>query len=753
MKNVNKAISAADKATDSSKIEEFLGEETMRMHEVLSAVREAIWSYAAAFPKNATFKTEIKPEEYMNLDVVKAFIHALTGQRYYLIGPAGIGKTSFVQALVNALDKTMIKINAAYINVDSLILQILGWENLSETEKVRIVEDILWSKFSDDRPKVIFIDELSRADAGVANALMELLQEGSIGGKKVPNLVTVIAADNPQGANYGRMSGLDFAQADRFTTVELDSTSTPWRRAIAQEFAETDLTKVYSTYDTLDAEIREVLNPRVLAFTIRALLEGFPGEYALPMVNGVRRMLVNRGGEEVTKNVLDRIAAALKVTNPEYISDKLEKTLEFAVKHRQNVYIQGRPGIAKTATIKSWFAKKGIHTEYNSAPTLQPEKLALPVITRDAENGESKLELAIAKEFVRKEPWIWIVDEICRGSRRTQNAIMEPIQERTIGGAPTSLMCTIALNNPPSVAGYKLDVGKNDLAQASRFALSIEVEAADQPWAKYLKSRYEEDVATQVIEWWEEDLDEPGRVLCTPRCLERIIGQHIVGNPLEWALPVVGGNRVKVPMHDLRTRLEGKQLTRLKALVADVDYYEALLSLGVDQSRDAQTAIHYAFSKADVESLSRREPVDVRAACVTLYRVLSQQSRISLMRNVDAQKFWTGVLNESVKEHKLQVLFRLMSAKKPLHDKETFQEAIKLAMSESLRKVVLPNSSPAVHPFSLLSDDEKEQVVKKAIDAVKNVIDDTTAATEAKAKQIEEIISKTMLGFKPKAAK
>jgi len=99
------------------------------------------------------------------------------------------------------------------------------------------------------------------------------------------------------------------------------------------------------------------------------------------------------------------------------------------------------------------------------------------------------------------------------------------------------------------------------------------------------------------------------------------------------------------------------------------------------------------------------------------------------------------------------VLFRLMSAKKPLHDKETFQEAIKLAMSESLRKVVLPNSSPAVHPFSQLSDDEKEQVVKKAIDAVKNVIDDTTAATEAKAKQIEEIISKTMLGFKPKAAK
>jgi len=739
---------------DRLKVEEFLGEETMRMHEVLSEVREAIWSYAAAFPKNATYnKSDIKAEEYMNLDVVKAFIHALTGQRYYLIGPAGIGKTSFVQALVNALNKKMLKINATYINVDMLSLPVLGWEKLSETEKVRVVESVLWSKFSDDRPKVIFIDELSRAEAGVANALMELLQEGSIGGKKIPNLVTVIAADNPQGAHYGRMSGLDFAQADRFTTVELDSTSTPWRRAIAQEFAETDLTKVYSTYDTLDSEIREVLNPRVLAFTIRALLEGFPGEYALPMVNGVRRMLVNRGGEEVTKNVLDRIAAALNVTNPEYVSDKIEKTLEFAVKHRQNVYIQGRPGIAKTATIKSWFAKRKIHTGYNSATSMEPEILALPVVTRDAEYGDSKLELAIAKEFVRTEPWVWIVDEICRGSRRVQNALMEPIQERTIGGAPTSLMCTIALNNPPSVAGYKLNVGQNDLAQASRFALSIEIEAADLPWAKYLKSRYEEDVATQVIEWWEEDLDEVGRVLCTPRCLERIIGQHIVDNPLEWALPVLGGKRVKVPMHDLRTRLEGKQLTRLKALVADVDYYEALLSLGIDQSRDAQTAIHYAFSKADVESLSRREPVDVHAACVTLYRVLAQQSRISLMRNVDAQKFWTGILNESVKEHKLQVLFRLMSAKKPLHDKETFQEAIKLAMSESLRKVVLPNSSPAVHPFSLLSDDEKEKVVKKAIDAVKGIIDDTTTATEAKAKQIEEMISKTMLSFKPKAAK
>ena len=619
---------------------------TVHLQDTLSAVRTALEEYVAGFQPNATYKSAPEASEYMKLPIVKALIHALTGQRYYLVGSAGIGKTSFVSTVLTALTYKVLKIQAAYINVDSLILPVLGWQELSDKERIRVVEDILWSQFADDSPKVIFIDEISRADAGVANALMELLQEGSIGGKKIPNLVTVIAADNPQGSNYGKMSGLDFAQADRFVTVELDSKSTPWRRALAEEFSNVDLSKVFSTYDTLDAEIREVLNPRVLAFVIRALLEGFPGHYALPIVSGVRRNLVSRASEDVTKSVLDRIAAALGTVNRETIPNVVAKALEFAVKHRQNVYLQGRPGIGKTSLIKEHFAKADIHAEYSSATILQPEGLALPVLSQN-ELGDKTLELAVAKQFVNPEPWVWIVDEICRGSRRTQNAIMEPIQERTIGGMPTNLLCTIALNNPREVAGFKLDVGKNDLAQASRFALSIEIDAEHIAFGPFLKNLYGEDVATPFIEWWEDDLDDVGRVLCTPRALERMIGLYEAGNELQWGLPFLNGEYVKVPLVDLHARLEKRPLARLKAIVADVDRYEEELKKGKDEASTEHSTVFWAFYKAEVSALEA-----VRDVCVRLYAVLDRQHRIDLIRQgAERQRFWNGVLKDSSKQN------------------------------------------------------------------------------------------------------
>jgi len=618
---------------------------TVNLQDTLSRVRTAIENYVGTFKPNATYKSAPEAAEYMKLPIVKALIHALTGQRYYLVGSAGIGKTSFVSTVLTALDYKVLKIQAAYINVDSLILPVLGWQELADKEKIRVVEDILWSQFADNSPKVIFIDEISRADAGVANALMELLQEGSIGGKKIPNLVTVIAADNPQGANYGKMSGLDFAQADRFVAVELDSKSTPWRRALAEEFADVDLSRVFSTYDTLDAEIREVLNPRVLAFVIRALLEGFPGHYALPIVAGVRRTLVSRSGEDVTKTVLDRIASALGTTNREHIPNVVSKALEFAVKHRQNDRIQDRRHLLVESAWGSSFDKKKIRSKYDSSTVLQPEGLALPVLSSDP-SGNKSLELAVAQQFANPEPWVWIVDEICRGSRRTQNAIMEPIQERTIGGMPTNLICTIALNNPREVAGFKLDVGKNDLAQASRFALSIEIDAENIPFGPYLKSKYGEDVATPFIEWWEDDLDDVGRVLCTPRALERMIGLYESGNDLQWGLPYLNGEYVKVPLVDLHARLEKRPLARLKAIVADVDRYEEELKKGKDEASTEHSTVFWAFYKADVAALEA-----VRDVCVRLYAVLDRQHRIDLIRQgAERQRFWNGVLKDSSKK-------------------------------------------------------------------------------------------------------
>lgn len=601
----------------------------------LGDVKEALEKHLANYPKNATYKSGPSAKDYMALPIVKAFLHAVaSGQRYYLVGEAGIGKTSFVKEIGRSLGYEVIAINAANLGVENLFVPF----PTTTDEGARVLKSLFFSKFTTDLPKVIFIDEIGRADAGLANTLMELLQEGTLAGEVIPNLVTVIAADNPQGSSYGRMAGLDFSQADRFATVKLDSKSTPWRYAIAAEFPEVDLSKVYSAYDTMDSQVRQILNPRVLEFTIAGLLEGFPAILSLPIVNGVRQTLTDRGGNDRTKEMLDKLASALGTVNRDAVPDVVDRAVEYAVRTGRNVYIQGRPGIGKTARIKALLKKMGVAFEYDSAAVLQPEDLTVPFPGADGRT----LDLVPMAKFGKSQPWVWVVDEIARGSRRTQNAIMEPIQERTLGGNPTSLVCTIALNNPREVAGFKLDVGKNDLAQASRFALSLEIDAADIPSMQFLREKYGEEVATPFTEWWEDDLDDVGRVLCSPRGLDRMIEMYEAGNDLQWALPFVNGDYVKVPLVELHARLDKRPLARLRQIVSRVEYYEEELAKGSDDGNAEMphATVFHAFYKADLGQLN-----EVKDVCVRLYRLLETQHRIDLIRQGgERQRFWNDVL-------------------------------------------------------------------------------------------------------------
>jgi MoxR-like ATPase len=613
------------------------GNKTTQFLDSLASTRELMEAYVDSYVPNSTYKTKPEVKEYMNLPYVKGFLHALAcNQRYYFVGPAGIGKTSFIKAVCQALGLDAIVINAANLSIENLFVP---FPIHSEELDQQVLETLFFHRFAADTQKVIFIDEIGRADAGLANTLMELLQEGTLAGREIPGLVTVVAADNPQGTAYGRMAGLDFSQADRFATVKLDAKSTPWRRALASEFADIDLSKVFSTYDTLDGNVREVLNPRVLAFVIRALTNGFPGEWALPMVTGVRMKLANRNGEDVTDVTLDKVAAALGTVNRKHIPDAVDRVVDYALAFNQNVYIQGRPGIGKTSRIKALLKAKEIAFHYDSAAVLQPEDLSVPFPSKDGKT----LDLVPTAKFSTTVPWVWIVDEIARGSRRTQNAIMEPIQERTIGGQETMLKCTIALNNPREVAGFKLDVGKNDLAQASRFALSIEIDAQDIPSASYLRDVYGDEIATPFIEWWEDDLDDIGRVLCTPRALERMISLYEAGNDLQWGLPFVAGDYVKVPLVELHARLDKRPLARLKQIVAGVEMYADELAKGKDEAAMEHATVFMAFYKADIAQLT-----EVRDVCVRLYRLLDRQHRIDLIRQGgDRQKFWNSVLLDS----------------------------------------------------------------------------------------------------------
>jgi MoxR-like ATPase len=615
------------------------GNRTIQLHELLSSTKENLEEVLKTFQASATYKDAPDTKEYMAFPIAQALIHAVaSGQRYYLVGEAGIGKTSFAKWFCEVLGIRVVYLNAANISMENMQVPFPVEDPVSG---LKVLDPLFYSEFVKPGPKVIFIDEIGRADASLGNSLMEILQEGTLSGKEIPDLITVIAADNPQGSSYGRMAGLDFSQADRFAAIELTAKDTPWRRHLAMNYNDIDLSKVFSVYDTLDADVRRVLNPRVLEFVVPALLDGFPGEWALPMVNGERVHLVNKAGVDVTKATLDKIAAGLGTVNRDTIPDKLDRAVDYALRTGRNLYIQGRPGIGKTSRIKAVLKTKKIKYYYDSAAVLQPEDLSVPFPSGD---GKS-IDLMPMRKFVDEAPWVWIVDEIARGSRRTQSALMEPIQERTIAGRKTNLLCTIALNNPREVAGFKLDVGKNDLAQASRFALSIEVDADDIPSPAYLRDLYGEEIATPFVEWWEDDLDDVGRVLCTPRCLERMISMHEAELPLQWALPYVAGSYVKVPLVELQARLDKRPMARLKAIVAKVDEYHELLAAGKDENPMEHAAVFMAFYKADLKQLDAAKDV-----CVRLYAVLDRQHKIDLIRQGgDRQRFWNQVLTEADK--------------------------------------------------------------------------------------------------------
>lgn len=611
---------------------------------LMGEVRENLKTALAAMKPNKTFKKAPDTETFMKFKIVQFICWSISsGKRLYMVGDPGIGKTSFVKWFIeNVMKYDFIYIPAAHFSAENLFVPFPA-EVETEEGKVRVLQTLFFKKFTSDRPKVVFIDEIGRAEPGFANLLMELLSEGTLAGWAPQNLVTVIAADNPQGSSSGRINGLDFAQASRFATIELGAKDTPWRYFLAGSDAlkDVDLTKVYGMFDSLDDKIKGVFHPRQLGHTLPAMLAGFPGVWTLPVVNGLRVQIQDASGRERTQDVLDRAAAALGVENRETIPNKLDRALEYADASEVNIRFLAAPGIGKSSVIKAHLRKTGRSFHYDSAALMTPEDFAAPFPAAD---GQS-LELLPMAKFADQTPWVWILDELCRASRRTQNALMEPIQEHTLGGDPTALRYTIAIDNPREVAGMKLDVGKNDLAQASRFALTIELLASDIPFGAYLKEVYGEEVATPFVEWWEDDLDDVGRTLCPARSLEIMITLNEANLDLQSALAFMNGEHVKVPLVELYARLENRPLARLKQVVARVDEFEEMLAAGKDENPMEHATVFMAFYKADPAGPGGLE--SVRDVCKRLYKVLDRQHRIDLIRQGgERQKFWSAILHE-----------------------------------------------------------------------------------------------------------
>ena len=190
-----------------------------------------------------------------------------------------------------------------------------------------------------------------------------------------------------------------------------------------------------------------------------------------------------------------------------------------------NVLLIGLHGVGKTEAIISLARERNITLKYYSCSTLDPftDLVGVPTprqfCTRDRiwlRNGSdncpfcnSTLEsenspLVESLKMVRPrdvdEAELIFFDEFNRGDEKTQNAIFEIIQFRTINGEklPHVKACWAAMNPPDG--DYK--VSDLDPALIDRFDVFIDIQA--KPSVQYMAQTLPKPIAQALYSWWGE---------------------------------------------------------------------------------------------------------------------------------------------------------------------------------------------------------------------------------------------------------
>lgn len=212
-----------------------------------------------------------------------------------------------------------------------------------------------------------------------------------------------------------------------------------------------------------------------------------------------------------------------------------EKTLDFWIKHRQNVLFIGKHGVGKTTMIEEAFKRNGLKSRYFSASTMDPwvDFIGIPKEVMD-ENGKPYLELIKPKEFRDDEVEAIFFDELNRSHKKVRNAIMELIQFKSINGKkfPNLKMIWGAIN--PRTDNDPYDVEDLDPAQRDRFLVQVEIPY--KPSKKYFVNKYGEDIGYDVCAWWDA-LPDKVKDYVSPRKLDGAVEFMQLGGNVRHVLP------------------------------------------------------------------------------------------------------------------------------------------------------------------------------------------------------------------------
>ena len=146
--------------------------------------------------------------------VLSLYLSRSLGKPLLVEGPAGVGKTEIAKVMARAQDTELIRLQC-YEGLDAghalyewnyqhqlLHLKLLEQENADRAEKERslfdrrfLLERPLLRAISQERPPVLLIDEIDRADEEFESFLLEVLSDWQI---TIPEIGTITARSKPQ---------------------------------------------------------------------------------------------------------------------------------------------------------------------------------------------------------------------------------------------------------------------------------------------------------------------------------------------------------------------------------------------------------------------------------------------------------------------------------------------------------------------------------------------------------------------------
>ncbi|MFD8379302.1 AAA family ATPase [Streptomyces sp. NPDC059679] len=212
----------------------------------------------------------------------------------------------------------------------------------------------------------------------------------------------------------------------------------------------------------------------------------------------------------------------------------------------QTGQVFGEHGIGKTSTFLSYVPEAHPGTEVILVPAanLTPDDLLVNAPVRDEHSGELVLTQLIMRQLTPGKPFVLLIDDSLQAGETIQSQLMQIACNWTLGEHDLRKLGCVGVFLADNESLAETSARRSDLAVLDRM-VTLRVTANDTAWRQNLAERYENWDLTEVFRLW-AGLTPRLRSLLSPRTLQHVLDCARAGFPLSWALPLVGGQRLRL---------------------------------------------------------------------------------------------------------------------------------------------------------------------------------------------------------------